>query len=1272
MLGSCPASCWSLLPIVAGVALAMVQPEVTLDPQQLLNAGATALGSFANRSVQGWTADSGSVDASTGALVLTASGSGTASFVLSSTPAVDLDLGYNDWVEFKLTVPTGAHSAYLWYGCKGWNTGGFDANRKVTFTTAADGAQHTYRVFLGLQPWYNGALAMLKISPFGDASASGSVATLNDVRVGDGDPQAYVLNEDEYSMTDATLTHYESKHVAVWAGPDSTLPAGYGWQGLSQARLVLRTAENAWKVYTHLRKMKEPTYVIKGDRTGAPKKINLYVLLTKLPKHNTGGGYFAGGDSQGYPAMFIDSSGLNGNPPTEVLPHELFHAFQMNQNSTIHGPWWEALADYGREMWLGVFWPQCGSPEPTASQSRAATSFMYWTPFTDGHGAKYYDDWYQFLYLDENPDSLPNLGNYAVTRLLNGGEPVAGEDSYKRIARVLQVSVPDVYSGLHKRLVAMDFANGAAMRLRLAAETNGRWPGVLPVPAEAVPDRDNTWRPVRWAMPQQFAFSAIVLTPSTVPSTVTVKVTGYAESSRQSSWRATLVALNKNDGWSSRYSATVKNDETASIALTASDTHLFLVVSATPGVTYEPMQGAEAIKDPSGLAHPFEFTVSGATPVGVRTNLWTQDYAAGTGFVAHPNGGGLKAPTATVDATAYVGPEALVLGNAKVLNNAKIMGHAVVADDAAVTDNAVVTGSAVVMGRAQVAERARISGWAIVKESVVVSGRARIRGSAVVYGTGTNVNSYAIVQGQSHVWYTSGTVTGEAILDGDYNGGNGVKNGVQYGWSWGGLDTATVAKRTAPAGYMLDWQFANKTDTTVSDTLGFYDGYLRGSPIWGAGDASHAGVFAFDGVDDYAVVSDRSVAFEQKMTAAFVLRMATKAAQSVFSMGASSSEYLALSTSSGNSVVLELVHGGSRHEVASQGGVYGPGWTHVAVTIGDGLMALFVNGVRVGSSNVTGATPASLFSDIEDYALPEFVYIGKNGADKSQALLRGTVDRVSMWRRVLTDAEIKDAGGIAVAAVRAEVLVDPQQPLATSATIFGPSGSRSGHSWLVQGGAVDAASGRLVLAASGSGTASFVLVSADDLGLGRNEWVEFKLTVPAGQHTARLSHSCGASSAQTSVAFATAADGAEHTYRAYLGPCSETAATLRIAPLGDEPASGAVATLGDVRVGQLAAVDARAVAADASSYGTSGMSEEVCSDDSDDSVAPSTPAEHSSAAGSGSHSGAGQHSSSKGQHSNSHPGGQDSNSGDHVRSAGGRVYSAVGALLCTSAAVLLF
>ena len=78
----------------------------------------------------------------------------------------------------------------------------------------------------------------------------------------------------------------------------------------------------------------------------------------------------------------------------------------------------------------------------------------------------------------------------------------------------------------------------------------------------------------------------------------------------------------------------------------------------------------------------------------------------------HPSGGGWVADTATVAASAYVGPGARVYGGAQVSGRAMIYGSARVFGDAWVYGGAQVSGDAWVSGGAQICGTALVSGTA--------------------------------------------------------------------------------------------------------------------------------------------------------------------------------------------------------------------------------------------------------------------------------------------------------------------------------------------------------------------------------------------------------------------------------------------------------------------------------------------------------------------------------------------------------------------------------
>ena len=99
------------------------------------------------------------------------------------------------------------------------------------------------------------------------------------------------------------------------------------------------------------------------------------------------------------------------------------------------------------------------------------------------------------------------------------------------------------------------------------------------------------------------------------------------------------------------------------------------------------------------------------------------DFGDGNGPVpAHqhcnPNGttGGWVADTATVVATAFLGPNARVYGNAQVSGDAKVYGNAQVSGDAKVF------GNALVFGDAKVCDNTQIYGDALVCDNRDVNG----------------------------------------------------------------------------------------------------------------------------------------------------------------------------------------------------------------------------------------------------------------------------------------------------------------------------------------------------------------------------------------------------------------------------------------------------------------------------------------------------------------------------------------------------------------------
>ena len=132
----------------------------------------------------------------------------------------------------------------------------------------------------------------------------------------------------------------------------------------------------------------------------------------------------------------------------------------------------------------------------------------------------------------------------------------------------------------------------------------------------------------------------------------------------------------------------------------------------------------------------------------------------------NPDGkqGGLVEDTATVAATAFLGPNTQVRGHAQVLDNAALYDYVQVSDTVVITDNAYLS------NRVQVSGDVKVSGSAVLSDNVRVSGNVEISGFTKVGGhaeLGGNVKvlGSAIVCGDAKL-VGDEVVSGDEIVDG--------------------------------------------------------------------------------------------------------------------------------------------------------------------------------------------------------------------------------------------------------------------------------------------------------------------------------------------------------------------------------------------------------------------------------------------------------------------------------------------------------------------------
>ncbi|MCQ2063144.1 MAG: DUF6055 domain-containing protein [Fibrobacter sp.] len=353
---------------------------------------------------------------------------------------------------------------------------------------------------------------------------------------------------------------------------------------------------------------------------------------------------------------------------------------------------------------------------------------------------------------------------------------LSGWDNYRRHTRVTMLN----------KMIADDEVEGNAS----SVEGN--------VGAKSVPARYVV--PSYWA-PQRWGYNLVRIYPDSVGK-VTVKFRGIVQSKKTvngykcfgdntddymgkhydwcnyapdalpdpaSQWAFALVAEG-SDG-TPRYSELVL-DTAANISLDTKkdDKALWLVVTAAP------KQMQLILWDQfyySIYRYPYMIEVENGSPEGYNKDFWKP---SGSGYTAHSNGGGMVSSKAKVDATVYVGPNAVVNGGT-ISGNARI-------EDFAVVDGGTISGKAVVRGRALVSA-GTISDNAILEDDAwLVSGS--ISGNAKVGAISIIVNSTIADDAQVYgvMWaVTDKKLSGTAQIRGDLenNFDREITKGVFYG-----------------------------------------------------------------------------------------------------------------------------------------------------------------------------------------------------------------------------------------------------------------------------------------------------------------------------------------------------------------------------------------------------------------------------------------------------------------------------------------------------------
>ncbi|MCX6344164.1 MAG: DUF6055 domain-containing protein [Armatimonadetes bacterium] len=752
-------------------------------------------------------------------------------------------------------------------------------------------------------------------------------------------------------------------------------------------------------------------------RDGNYYKVNFVMLMTW--NDGGGGGAYMSMDSMGFSWAMANAGYCRYDPPSGATPHEIGHAWEGQargfNGSNSSGAWWECTANWFQLQLLNEY--------PT-------DGIIYNGMYYPCHGRDYYGCFTIWEAFVEDPRYGMAYVNSVWTDAT--ADQQVNEYIIERMARVDTSGSPDkiganrdMWGNIAKKRVTWDFARGQWFAQENMAESDSNywgWYQRCRTPLVKMPGVSGIYRPTRSHIPMEYGFDIIPLTAN-AGTTVSCNFQGQCDPVRQSDWRACLVAVN-NSG-EPKYSS-LWNMGTNSITLSADESKLYLVVTATPKPMSVNVWNAYILD--SGAQFPYTMSFTNATPKNVI-------YPAYAGAHSHhANGGGIVQSGAVVASTAYVGP------NAQVLDTAHVNGYARIEDYAVVRNNAVVEGNAVISGHAMVQDSAHVYGNGKVRDWARVFGDAQVYDEAKViehanFGDSGNVaHGCAVVKGTSYV-YSPSDFLGSIIVDGDTANGNGTTladHGVHFGWQWGqnqSIFTSLVENNYIYAQHTFEIENA----VWAKDEYGINHGFLMNGCRAAKDTAAPTRggrVLPLDGVSQYVELHNSVNDFKETAISVWVKWTGSANDQRIWSMGDGASKYMYLTPKDTSTGKLRFVisNGTTTESLDGAAAVTANTWTHIAIVFSGATTtsALYVNGVSVASNAAATLYPDSVNAPLMENAN----YLGRGNAGN---YFQGYLDDFRVYMHALTPAEITTLYGTAAPGT-VNITADTTAPTPNAAT----------------------------------------------------------------------------------------------------------------------------------------------------------------------------------------------------------------------------------------------
>ena len=763
-----------------------------------------------------------------------------------------------------------------------------------------------------------------------------------------------------------TANYAESEHFVIFYGNNDTT----GQVNEAFLKRNLDAYERLWHCYTEYLGMTGLNVDVNG-KSSKEYKTNIYLTNTGLPAYPEGWAFMSSEDGYGIEIISPDAM-LDDLTIAHEFGHVVHHQQKNWIDQEISGAWWEPVANWFREMYLG------SSYNPSDVKTGNFDPYLRNMSLALPHGRNYYETFPFLLYLSYNPDDLPGLGLDAVHRLLSESKP--NEYPLDMITRILGTDAHVVLGHYAAHMATFDFGMKDAYQSRfdtVMKQTPFYWNLYHTIPE---PTGDGMYRVPQEDAPMQGGVNIIPL--KITGDTVKAELYGLSDDSN-AGWQACLVTVDAKGKAS--YSDLFTDGESMSISAKNAVSAYMTVVGAPQKFVRENAFHKE--KDSpyktgdERRRYPYELKLSGADVIqsgGYST--------AGKRGSKHPNGGGFVASTAKVDSSVYVGPDAMVLGNAVLKGNVRVEDRAVVNGDVTASDDVVISGHAVVdgggwiyvnnqwqQGKVTMSGHAQVSDGAVVSGGVTLNDYAKVSQKAFVTD-GVTLSDNAVAKGMTYA-YGAGSYSGEVILDGDY--ANEEKAGLGIGFGW--LDQIS---KSYTEGMISGYDFNKKCTVWAPDRYAATDALLKGGAKWEAERTSAKGVISLDGKGSYVEI-DPSAFRDHDLQLSIAALWKGGDGDIFFAGDEKANMRLVPEGESGNAEFI-ITDGKTEEKLVMTSPLPKNVWNKITVRIIGGKGEILLNGNKAASGDIT-LTPVNVLSASENDA----GYLGKGPDDK---YFRGVLD----------------------------------------------------------------------------------------------------------------------------------------------------------------------------------------------------------------------------------------------------------------------------------------